>query len=64
VKNPTRKDILSVCRGSGRWPKPEDEKKATKEISRSHKILISVSGLITFHRRNMDNLPENGRRRH
>ncbi|NCB08043.1 MAG: FAD-dependent oxidoreductase, partial [Bacteroidia bacterium] len=48
VKNPTRKDILSVFAGLRPLAKPEDDKKATKEISRSHKILISVSGLITI----------------
>ncbi len=48
VKQPTRKDILSVFAGLRPLAKPEDEKKATKEISRSHKILISVSGLITI----------------
>lgn len=48
VKNPTRKDILSVFAGLRPLAKPEDEKKATREISRSHKILISVSGLITI----------------
>lgn len=48
VKNPTRKDVLSVFAGLRPLAKPEEEKKATKEISRSHKILISISGLITI----------------
>lgn len=48
VKQPTRKDVLSVFAGLRPLAKPEDEQKATKEISRSHKILISVSGLITI----------------
>lgn len=49
VKQPTRKDVLSVFAGLRPLAKPEEsEKKATKEISRSHKILISVSGLITI----------------
>lgn len=47
-KQPTRKDILSVFAGLRPLAKPEDEKKPTKEISRGHKILISVSGLITI----------------
>lgn len=47
VKQPTRKDVLSVFAGLRPLAKPEGEKKATKEISRGHKILISVSGLIT-----------------
>ncbi len=48
VKRPTRKDVLSVFAGLRPLARPEDEKKATKEISRGHKILISVSGLITI----------------
>jgi len=48
AKQPKRKDVLSVFAGLRPLAKPEDEKKATKEISRSHKILISVSGLITI----------------
>lgn len=48
VKQPTKKDVLSVFAGLRPLAKPDDEKKPTKEISRSHKILISVSGLITI----------------
>ena len=48
VKNPTRKDVLSVFAGLRPLAKPEDENKATREISRGHKIIISVSGLITI----------------
>lgn len=48
VKQPTRKDVLSVFAGLRPLAKPEDEKKATREISRGHKILISISGLITI----------------
>jgi glycerol-3-phosphate dehydrogenase len=48
VKQPTRKDVLSVFAGLRPLAKPEDENKATKEISRGHKIIISVSGLITI----------------
>lgn len=48
VKRPEKKDILSVFAGLRPLAKPEDEKKATKEISRSHKIIISVTGLITI----------------
>lgn len=47
AKQPTRKDVLSVFAGLRPLAKPEDEKKATKEISRSHKIVISISGLIS-----------------
>jgi glycerol-3-phosphate dehydrogenase len=48
VKQPTRADVLSVFAGLRPLAKPEDDKKATKEISRSHKIIISLSGLITI----------------
>jgi glycerol-3-phosphate dehydrogenase len=48
VKQPTRKDVLSIFAGLRPLAKPEDDGKATKEISRSHKILISISGLITI----------------
>jgi glycerol-3-phosphate dehydrogenase len=48
VKRPARKDVLSVFAGLRPLAKPEDEKKATKEISRGHRIIISVSGLITI----------------
>ena len=47
ARQPERKDILSVFAGLRPLAKPEDEKKATREISRGHKVLISVSGLIT-----------------
>lgn len=47
TKQPERKDVLSVFAGLRPLAKPEDEKKATREISRGHKIIISVSGLIT-----------------
>ena len=48
LKQPTRKDVLSVFAGLRPLAKPEDENKATKEISRGHKIIISISGLITI----------------
>ena len=48
VKQPTRADVLSVFAGLRPLAKPEGGKKATKEISRGHKILISISGLITI----------------
>ena len=48
TKQPTRSDVLSVFAGLRPLAKPDDEKKATKEISRSHKIIISLSGLITI----------------
>jgi len=48
VKQPTRADVLSVFAGLRPLAKPEGGEKATKEISRGHKILISISGLITI----------------
>lgn len=48
LKQPTRKDVLSVFAGLRPLAKPDEDNKATKEISRGHKIIISVSGLITI----------------
>jgi len=48
AKQPTRADVLSVFAGLRPLAKPEGDKKETKEISRGHKILISISGLITI----------------
>lgn len=48
VKQPGEEDILSVFSGLRPLAAPEGEgEKATKEISRGHKVIISVSGLIT-----------------
>ena len=47
-KSPKRKDVLSVFAGLRPLAAPEDEDMETKEISRSHKIMISLSGLITI----------------
>jgi len=47
LKRPSRADVLSVFAGLRPLAKPDDKKKATKEISRGHKIIISLSGLIT-----------------
>lgn len=48
VKQPGKKDILSVFSGLRPLAAPDEGKdKATKEISRGHKVIISVSGLIT-----------------
>jgi glycerol-3-phosphate dehydrogenase len=48
TKHPTRADVLSVFAGLRPLAKPDDDKKETKEISRGHKIVISLSGLITI----------------
>lgn len=48
VRQPERKDVLSAFAGLRPLARPEDEKKATKEISRSHKIIVSLTGLVTI----------------
>jgi len=48
-KDPKREDVLSIFAGLRPLAAPEDsEGKETKEISRSHKLIISLSGLITI----------------
>lgn len=48
-KDPTRKDVLSIFAGLRPLAAPEDsEKKETKEISRNHKLIVSLSGLVTI----------------
>lgn len=46
-KKPQRSDVISVFAGLRPLAAP-DEKQNTKEISRSHKILVSETGLITI----------------
>jgi len=48
TKKPTRDDVLSVFAGLRPLAAPQGEGKSTKEISRSHKIMVSDSGLITI----------------
>jgi glycerol-3-phosphate dehydrogenase len=48
TKKPTRDDVLSVFAGLRPLAAPRGEGKSTKEISRSHKIMTSESGLITI----------------
>jgi glycerol-3-phosphate dehydrogenase len=45
---PTRKDVKSVFAGLRPLAAAQDDDKSTKEISRHHKVLISLSGLITL----------------
>jgi glycerol-3-phosphate dehydrogenase len=45
---PTRKDVLSVFAGLRPLAAPQDETQKTKEISRSHKIIVSSSKLFTI----------------
>lgn len=47
-KAPKREDILSVFAGLRPLAAPEKEGQETKEISRDHKITVSLSGLITI----------------
>jgi glycerol-3-phosphate dehydrogenase len=47
-KAPTRKDVLSVFAGLRPLAAPQDGSSKTKEISRSHKLMVSESGLITM----------------
>jgi glycerol-3-phosphate dehydrogenase len=48
VKAPARKDVLSMFAGLRPLAAPQDGSEKTKEISRSHKIIVSDSGLITI----------------
>ena len=45
---PTRNDILSVFAGQRPLAAPKKEGKSTKEISRSHKVIVSDNNLVTI----------------
>ena len=45
---PTRNDVRSVFAGLRPLAAPQNEREKTKEISRSHKLMVSDSGLITI----------------
>lgn len=47
-KKVSRRDVLSVFAGLRPLAAPKDSSEKTKEISRSHKILVSESGLVTI----------------
>jgi glycerol-3-phosphate dehydrogenase len=47
TKDPTRADVLSVFAGLRPLAAPEKKGQTTKEVSRSHKIIVSKTGLIT-----------------
>ncbi|RTY68883.1 glycerol-3-phosphate dehydrogenase/oxidase [Flavobacterium sp. ZB4P23] len=47
-KKPTRGDVLSVFAGLRPLAAPEKKGQSTKEVSRSHKIIVSDTGLITI----------------
>jgi glycerol-3-phosphate dehydrogenase len=48
TKRPTRSDVLSVFAGLRPLAAPEEKGQSTKEVSRSHKIIVSETGLITI----------------
>jgi len=48
TKAPTRKDVLSVFAGLRPLAAPQNDTSKTKEISRSHKLMVSPSGMITM----------------
>ncbi len=48
TKAPTRADVLSVYAGLRPLAAPKDEGEKTKEISRSHKVIVSDSNLVTL----------------
>jgi glycerol-3-phosphate dehydrogenase len=48
TKAPTRNDVLSVFAGLRPLAAPDKDTDATKEISRSHKLIVNASGLITI----------------
>jgi glycerol-3-phosphate dehydrogenase len=47
-KKPTRADVKSVFAGLRPLAAPQGDSQKTKEISRSHKVMVSSSGLITI----------------
>ncbi|WP_316816587.1 glycerol-3-phosphate dehydrogenase/oxidase [Pedobacter nyackensis] len=48
TKQPSRKDVLAAFAGLRPLAAPGKDTDSTKEISRSHKLIISASGLITI----------------
>lgn len=48
TKSVSRKDVLSIFAGLRPLAAPKDGSEKTKEISRSHKIIVSESGLVTI----------------
>ena len=47
-KEPGREDVLCIFAGLRPLAAPQDGQVATKEISRSHKLVVSLSGLVTI----------------
>jgi glycerol-3-phosphate dehydrogenase len=48
VRSPRRDDVLSVFAGLRPLAAPKTENAGTKEISRSHKLIVSPSGMVTI----------------
>jgi glycerol-3-phosphate dehydrogenase len=48
TRKPTRKDVQAVFAGLRPLARPEEGSTKTKEISRSHKIIVSPSGLVSL----------------
>lgn len=48
AKTPTRADVKSVYAGLRPLARPKEGSTKTKEISRSHKVILSESGLVTL----------------
>lgn len=48
TKKPERKDVLSVFAGLRPLAAPKGDGKKTKEVSRSHKVIVSETGLVTI----------------
>ncbi|MDB5247618.1 MAG: FAD-dependent oxidoreductase [Segetibacter sp.] len=48
IRTPLREDVLSVFAGLRPLAAPAEDSEKTKEISRSHKIIVSASGLVTI----------------
>ncbi|MBT0552063.1 glycerol-3-phosphate dehydrogenase/oxidase [Riemerella anatipestifer] len=48
VKKPTREDVKSVFAGLRPLAAPDKEGGSTKEVSRSHKVVVSETGLVTI----------------
>ncbi|WP_346863183.1 glycerol-3-phosphate dehydrogenase/oxidase [uncultured Draconibacterium sp.] len=48
TRPPKRSDVRCIFAGLRPLAAPEDDSKKTKEISRSHKVIMSLSGLITI----------------
>src|SRR6056297_283747 len=48
TKKPTRSDVKSVFAGLRPLAAPQGDSQKTKEISRSHKVMVSDTGLITI----------------